>query len=135
MHEDLNAVVGHSLPPLAALVLLHIQSVVTVDVTKCTVWRKNFEGEKLCFYRCFRTSGESFLHEILQDPQCACTLHVYVCGCACIAHAREPHLHNTWTGAIREILVLYRNAKVLSLNIFRYTGCFQTPVRLIRVSH
>ena len=44
------------------------------------------------------------------------TLHV----CGCVAHARGPHLHNNWTGAICEsflckILVLYRKRESFSL--------------------
>ena len=47
--------------------------------------------------------------------------------CGCVAHAQGPHLHNNWTGAIhesflREILVLYRNAKVFSLKSFPLYG-------------
>ena len=59
---------------------------------------KNFRG--------FRTIHEHFSpkfcgwgHTRRRVPQCARTV---LCVCWCVAHVRGPHLHNNWTGAIRE---------------------------------
>ena len=56
-------------------------------------------------------------------------------ACMCVAHARGPHLHNNWTGAtresfLREIVALYRNAKVFSLESFPLYG-----IMCINISH
>ena len=88
---------------------------------------KLLREKTFAFFCSFRTICESFLSEILQSAM----LTLGVCGC--VAHARGPHLHNNWTGAIRksfirEILVLYRNAKVFSLESFPLYSNFQSLV-------
>ena len=43
-----------------------------------------------------------------------------LCVCWCIAHARGPHLHNNWIGAIRESYLREILLFVLKREIFLY---------------
>ena len=82
---------------------------------------ENFRGRKLLRFLRFQNHTWKFSLRNLQSTMR--TLRV----CGCVAHARGPHLHKNWTGAIherflREILVLYRNTKVFSLESFLLYG-------------